>query len=346
MAKYFKKLSIYVVLVFVLLAASSPAYAVSPLYFYDWYQGKNNQTLPSGYPTWLENNSQDKDNVAKAIKFELYTGYPDQTLKLTDNITRAEFAVALARVLDTGKDSGSTWYSNRVDALISEGILKGKSGDWSAPITRGEMGQWAGRSANKYEAEVKKKSVSFTDTVDSDIMTAAKTGVISGYSDGSFKPSEKAQRVHAALMLVRLAEGLNSQALPKEIDLNSIAKKAFEQEQSARKNWVQAKTKIPDYTTAEEYESSLNLKWLALAEAEYQKLKSNYGWAEDVLSYSVKPVELHQTTAVIQVSGKVQNYDKSGRKLYDIIEYSGFQYFIKRDGKWIVTYGEPEQSAS
>ncbi|ACV64814.1 S-layer domain protein [Desulfofarcimen acetoxidans DSM 771] len=341
MWRYLYKLSIYAAVALVLMTVTTPAHAVNPLYFNDWCQGKSNQVLPSGYPAWLEDNAQDKENVAKAIKFELYTGYPDQTLKLTDNITRAEFAVALARVLDTGKDGGSTWYANRLDALVAEGILKGKTGDWSSPITRGEMGQWTGRAAGKYKADIKINSISFTDTVDSDILTAAKAGIISGYSDGSFKPKDNAQRVHAALMLVRLAEALNSKPLPNETDLSNIAQKAYEQEQIARKAWVQAKTKTPNYTPAEEYESSLNLKWLALAEVEYQKLKPNYGWAEDKLSYSAKPVEMHRTTAIIEISGRVQNYDKAGNKLYDELDYKGSQYFIKRDGKWVLTHGEP-----
>ena len=343
MWQYFNKLGIYALVVFLLLAVASPAYAVNPLYFYDWYQGKGGQSMPSGYPSWLEGKPQDKDNVAKAIKFELYTGYPDRTLKLIDNITRAEFAVALARVLDIGEDGGSSWYANRLNALVLDGIIKSLSGNWSAPVTRGEMGQWTGKAASKYAAEIKKNSVSFTDTVDKDIIKAAKTGIISGYDDGSFKPAEKAQRVHAALMLVRLAEALNSQPLPKSEDLKKIAQKAFEQEQAARKAWVQGSTKTLDYTSVEEYESGLNLKWLALAEVEYQKLKPDYGWAEDVLSYSGKPVELHRTTAVIEVSGRVQNYDKSGRKLYDEIAYDGLQYFIRSGGKWRVTHGEPGQ---
>ena len=341
MGQYFNKLVIYILVVFVLLVATTPAYAVSPLYFYDWYHGKNGQTVPLGYPAWLKDKQEDNENVAKAIKWELYTGYPDRTLKLTDNITRAEFAVALARVLDIGEDGGSVWYTKRLNALVSEGIIKSLSGDWSAPIKRGEMGQWTGRAARKYEADIKKNSMSFTDTSDGDIIIAAKAGIISGYSDGSFKPTEQAQRVHAALMLVRLAEGLNSQPLPKSDDLNIIAKKAFELEQVARKNWVLGRTKTLDYTPAEEYESKLNLTWLALAEAEYQKLKPDYGWAEDTLYYSAKPVKMHRTTAVIEVSGKVQNYDDAGDKLYGKIDYNGFQYFIKRGGKWTVTHGEP-----
>ena len=342
MGQYFKMLGMYAVVIFVLLlVATSPVYAVSPLYFYDWYHGKDGQTVPSGYPAWLSDKQEDRENVAKAIKWELYTGYPDRTLKLTDNITRAEFAVALARVLDVGEDGGSAWYTNRLNALVSEGIIKSLSGDWSAPVKRGEMGQWTGKAARKYTADIKKNSVSFTDTSDGDIITAAKAGIISGYSDGSFKSVEKAQRVHAALMLVRLAQVLNSEPLPKEDDLNNIAHKAFEKEQLARKAWVLAKTKVLDYTSAEGYESKLNLKWLALVEAEYQKLKPDYGWAEDILSYSANPVELHRTTAVIEVSGSVQNYDKYGSKLYDKIDYKGSQYFIKRGGKWTVTHGEP-----
>ncbi|WP_066633914.1 S-layer homology domain-containing protein [Desulfolucanica intricata] len=319
------------------LLTAGPAFALNPLYFYDW-PGTGN--LPAGYPSWLENTPEDKKSVSDAVKWELYTGYPDRTLKLTNNITRAEFAVALARSLDIGQEGGSTWYAGRRDALLQAGIITSATGNWDAPISRGEMGQWMGRAARQFSAGVKVSNVSYSDTTDPDIITAARAGVIAGYEDGTFRPGEKAQRVHAALMLVRLVRGLNS-AKPAVDSLDEIAQKAFIEEQEARKDWVTGKTGQLDFSAAKSYESETNLNWLKLVEEEYQKSNPDYGWAKDVENYSAKGVELHRTAAIIKVSGKVQNYNKSGQAIYGALPYEGYNYFVKRDGKWLLTHSEP-----
>ncbi|WP_422879783.1 S-layer homology domain-containing protein [Neomoorella thermoacetica] len=68
----------------------------------------------------------------EAIDFELYMGYPDATLKLSNNITRAEFAAVLARAADVSGQLGRNWYDGAVDGLSAAGVIPDKSGDWNA----------------------------------------------------------------------------------------------------------------------------------------------------------------------------------------------------------------------
>lgn len=212
-----------------LMLITIPVYAATPdtHWYKDWGQGGID---------W--NNQSDVNELEEAVRWELYVGYDDgyqitpkipgkyylATLRFGNNITRGEFATALGRCLDIGNDNN--FPTGRVNALVSAGIIGDPNGDFTADITRAEMAQWMGRAAVKYKADVKNSNVSFPDTYDTDILAAAKTGVIKGYPDGQFHPDDNALRAHAALMLVRLSKQMN-QNLTDDSELNLLITKAL-----------------------------------------------------------------------------------------------------------------------
>ena len=218
------KRTIMLLFFMLLMLAAMPVYAATPTthWYKDWGQGGID---------W--NNQSDVKELDEAVRWELYVGYDDgiqihskipgkyyqATLRFGNNITRGEFATALGRCLDIGNDNNFPW--GRVDALVSAGIIPSKDGDFNAPITRAEMAQWMGKAAVKYNTDIKNSNVFFPDTSNSDILAAAKTGVIKGYPDGKFHPENNALRAHAALMLVRLSKQMN-QDLPEDEELKQL----------------------------------------------------------------------------------------------------------------------------
>lgn len=213
------------------------AQAGDPIYYMDWEWNRFidlDEYPTTKYPQWLENkqNIQDKNDVYDAISWEIYKGDPPSKkdkalvkemnyyhddynligghLRLTDKITRAEFAAALARTIGINVSNGNPWYINYVKELNKLGIIPTISGDWSDTsfITREEMGQWIGRAAKKFNIKIQNENVYFTDTNDENILLAAKTGIIKGSGNNQFKPQDNAQRVEAALMLIRMVKNM------------------------------------------------------------------------------------------------------------------------------------------
>lgn len=96
--------------------------------------------------------------------------------------------------------------------LIDRGILKGNGSGYHPDevITRG---QFAVLLARSLELEPAPPNVSFTD-VDNrsgymeELLAAAHVGIITGYGDGTFRPSEKIKRQHMAIMMKRAMDFL------------------------------------------------------------------------------------------------------------------------------------------
>lgn len=168
-----------------------------------------------------------KDDIVEAIDFELYGGYPDGTLRLGNNITRAECAAVLSRVVDVSGNPGPNWYDAVVDGLVKAGIIPDKSGDWDAPITRLEAAKWLGRLARVYNVPVKEPTATFTDTTDPDAIYAAQTGLIKGVSAGVLGADQNLNRGQAAVLLLRVARSVDTN-LPSDEELIQARREAIE----------------------------------------------------------------------------------------------------------------------
>lgn len=155
------------------------------------------------------------------------TGYEDGTFRPNQNITRAQFAVMLYRYLkmDGGQyenaglpfadlDSIPSYALPAIRALYQEGIINGSTGQdgqvYFHPgnsLTRAQASAMIGRTQEKGYASA---AASFSDAAsipayaDYYIRTMAAQGVISGYTDGTFRPTANITRGQMAKILYTL----------------------------------------------------------------------------------------------------------------------------------------------
>lgn len=156
------------------------------------------------------------DHVAYII------GYEDGTVRPNGRITRAEVATIFFRLLtDDARQrnwssennfsdvSADKWYNNAVSTLCHMGVLGGYSDGTfrpNAPITRAEFAKIAvsfaqtnGSAVYSYFTDVKT-----TDWFAPYVTTAKDSGLIEGYSDGSFKPENRITRAEACAIVNRV----------------------------------------------------------------------------------------------------------------------------------------------
>lgn len=96
--------------------------------------------------------------------------------------------------------------------LISKGaLLKDANGSYrpNDTVTRGEFATYIAKALNLQT----KDTITFTDVSDTyllanEIKLAATAGIITGYTDGTFKPEERISREHMAVMLIRAVDYL------------------------------------------------------------------------------------------------------------------------------------------
>ena len=146
------------------------------------------------------------------------SGYPDGTVRPMGNITRAEAATMIARLLeieDTASpakpaftDTPSEWYNKYINAAVEKGLMKGyPEGTFkpNAPITRAEFTYMISVIDKK-----DKGAVPFADVkghwAEDAIGREFAAGRIAGYPDGSFRPDANITRAEAAKILNRVFE--------------------------------------------------------------------------------------------------------------------------------------------
>lgn len=153
-------------------------------------------------------------------------GYPDGTFKPQNTITVAEFVKTVVALIDgeiPPLQSDSNWASGyMLDAtvlgIIPDGMFNKE--DWDKPISRQKMGVIMERTAElcykedtvtdqtKLNSIIKgiKDYDSICEYCKKYIVQASARGLITGYSDGSFKPENTATRAEATAMVVRLID--------------------------------------------------------------------------------------------------------------------------------------------
>ena len=169
-------------------------------------------------------------------------GYPNGTVRPNGNITRAEAAAMLARLLNIEaigssakpnfKDTESAWYNKAINAVVARGIMKGyPDGRFrpNAPITRAEFTQMISTIDNKPYG-----TAPFVDVkghwAERAIGSEYQAKRITGYPDGLFRPNANITRAEAAVILnkifernydaLSLAKCKNALMLKRFIDLN------------------------------------------------------------------------------------------------------------------------------
>ena len=189
-------------------------------------------TRKCNYCDYKEETTEIDWNVPKSIiaaaclntkdHYSYLIGYSDGTVRPNGRITRAEVATIFFRLLtDDARQrnwssennfsdvSADKWYNNAVSTLCHMGVLGGYSDGTfrpNAPITRAEFAKIAVSFAQANGSAVYSY---FTDVKTTDwfapYVTAAKdSGLIEGYSDGSFKPENRITRAEACAIVNRV----------------------------------------------------------------------------------------------------------------------------------------------
>ncbi len=160
-------------------------------------------------------------------------GYADGTFKPSGTVTYGEF-VKMAVVQYTGTDIGNAstghWASSYYNEAVKQGLFTKseiKESSLSKPIPRKDMAiivasMLGTESLTNSEFEVaysNLKDISEKDSYGEDVAKAYGFGIITGYSDGSFKPNGTLTRAESATVIYRLIED-DARVIP---DLTTVA---------------------------------------------------------------------------------------------------------------------------
>ena len=218
------------------LTVAKPKDPVNGGYIFDgWYTDKTYRT-PYNFATPLTEDitiyskwvwivlpgTTVKKNTPKlntADHFAYVQGYPDGTVKPTANITRAETAAILFRLMD--EDSCKTyystksgfrdvatgsWYNTYVATLNNADVITDSSNGYFRPneaITRAELAAMLAQFADIKSAANSFNDVSARHWASDEIAVCAKMGWINGYPDGSFRPDATITRAEMMAMINR-----------------------------------------------------------------------------------------------------------------------------------------------
>lgn len=218
------------------LTVAKPKDPVNGGYIFDgWYTDKTYRT-PYNFATPL---TQDTTIYAKwflivlpgvtvkkaapklntADHFAYVQGYPDGTVKPAGNITRAETAAILFRLMDDAsrktyystksgfRDVASgSWYNTYVATLNNAGVITDSSNGCFRPneaITRAELAAMLAKFSETTGAANYFNDVSAKYWAANAIAICAKLGWITGYPDGTFRPDKNVTRAELMAMINR-----------------------------------------------------------------------------------------------------------------------------------------------
>ena len=151
--------------------------------------------------------------IDRLNKLDLISGYVDGTFKPTNQITRGEAAMILSREIDVAVDKvihyddvASNYFAyNAIQEVAAAGIITGRvQGKFNptSPLTRAEMASIIDRMYKLTGTT----AVSFSDVTSNhwaydSIMRLYKNELITGYTDGTFKPNNYIIRAEFASIL-------------------------------------------------------------------------------------------------------------------------------------------------
>ena len=217
-------------------AVAKPKDPVNGGYWFDgWYTDKTYRT-PYNFATPLTQDTTiyakwflivlpgvtDKKATPKlntSDHFAYVQGYPNGTVKPAGNITRAETAAILFRLMDEGsrktyystksgfRDVASgSWYNTYVATLNNAGVITDSSNGYFRPneaITRAELAAMLAKFSETTGAANYFNDVSAKYWAANAIAICAKLGWITGYPDGTFRPDKNVTRAELMAMINR-----------------------------------------------------------------------------------------------------------------------------------------------
>lgn len=218
------------------LTVAKPKDPVNGGYIFDgWYTDKTYRT-PYNFATPLTQDTTiyakwflivlpgvtDKKATPKlntSDHFAYVQGYPNGTVKPAGNITRAETAAILFRLMDDAsrktyystksgfRDVASgSWYNTYVATLNNAGVITDSSNGYFRPneaITRAELAAMLAKFSETTGAANYFNDVSASYWAANAIAICAKLGWITGYPDGTFRPDKNVTRAELMAMINR-----------------------------------------------------------------------------------------------------------------------------------------------
>ena len=203
-------------------------------YWFDgWYNAADNKKVT--FPVTLTNDmtvyagwtmivlpstiAKKTPKLNTADHFAYVQGYPDGTVKPAGNITRAETAAILFRLMDESSRStyystrsgfrdvaSGTWYNTYVATLNNAGVITDSANGYFRPndaITRAELAAMLAAFTDTTRAANYFNDVTANYWAANAIAVCAKLGWITGYPDGSFRPDRNVTRAELMAMINR-----------------------------------------------------------------------------------------------------------------------------------------------
>lgn len=156
-----------------------------------------------------------EENITHLVALGAVSGYPDNTFKPENKITRAEFAAILVKAFklesQKGKvfaDTASHWARDSISTAACHDIVSGYDATTFGPddnITREQMAVMV-MNALQLPAVTADGSLIDSNSISGwakeAVATAVKNGIINGYPDNTFRPRAKATRAEAVTVVV------------------------------------------------------------------------------------------------------------------------------------------------
>lgn len=218
------------------LTVAKPKDPVNGGYWFDgWYTDKTFRTLynfasplttdTTVYAKWIPimlpgtTVKKTAPKLNTSDHFAYVQGYPNGTVKPAGNITRAETAAILFRLMDDAsrrtyystksgfRDVASgSWYNTYVATLNNAGVITDSSNGYFRPneaITRAELAAMLAKFSETTGAANYFNDVSAKYWAANAIAICAKLGWITGYPDGTFRPDKNVTRAELMAMINR-----------------------------------------------------------------------------------------------------------------------------------------------
>lgn len=287
----------------------------------------------------------------------IFGGYPDNTFRPNNNITRAEFIAIVVRALDLPPAPPETtfsyedvkpgnWFYGVVRQAYSAGILKGYGSRFepNRPITRGEIAKIIVLAVKDTANPKNKEPKQFTDVAPDNpfaeyIYKASMLEIVGGYPDGSFGPNKTATRAEASVMVERAMLAENApEALPSDETFIEAIKKYADNWAFLRFSF--APDKVEEYL--QDYALPSVVQWhkeeILKALGEDEPLPGVFGRVEPG-TLVVKINEKYRTLAITEAQfvAQVIYRDSNGKETEGLAIQMDEVLVLKRTGnKWKV----------
>ena len=166
--------------------------------------------------------------IERLVEKGVVRGYEDATFRPGAQVSRVEFAVMMARLLELQMGDSSlsftdggdipAWGAEQVSAAVRAGLITGRADgtfDPNAPVTRAEVAIMLIRAMRYAGLTAAPGNASFADGGEiptwalEQVLAAAEAGLITGYQDGTFRAGNTATRAEAVTMMTRLLDLLS-----------------------------------------------------------------------------------------------------------------------------------------